>query len=150
MAAACVEALPLYRPRDPQASDLWRLLNQHFENFRQVYDERFAAQYGFWRPVVERSVAAFLKCGDLHQGFARVRCLDCTTPCSWPSPANSAAHAFATRTHFLQPQNHCVCQELVARGTRRKTTDFGTRPLRLLVEAEWVTVRWPRSGATSS
>jgi hypothetical protein len=25
MVAACVEPLPLYRPRDPQASDLWRL-----------------------------------------------------------------------------------------------------------------------------
>ena len=64
-------------PAIPQASDLWRLLDQHFETFQQVYDERFAAQYGFWRPVVERSVTAFLKCGDLHQGFARVRCPDC-------------------------------------------------------------------------
>ncbi|MBM4202185.1 MAG: hypothetical protein FJ189_12985 [Gammaproteobacteria bacterium] len=39
--------------------------------------ERFAAKYGFWRPIVERSVKAFLKCGDLHEGFARVRCADC-------------------------------------------------------------------------
>jgi len=69
MTAACVEPLPLYRPRDPQASDLWRLLDQHFETFQQVYDERFAAKYGFWRPIVERSVKAFLKCGDLHEGW---------------------------------------------------------------------------------
>jgi hypothetical protein len=53
------------------------VLDQHFETFQQVYDERFAAKYGFWRPIVERSVKAFLKCGDLHQGFARVRCPDC-------------------------------------------------------------------------
>ena len=77
MTPACVEPLPLYRPRDPQASDLWRLLDQHFDSFQQVYDERFAAKYGFWRPVVEHSVKAFLKCGDLHEGFARVRCPDC-------------------------------------------------------------------------
>jgi ribosomal protein S27E len=77
MAVACVEPLTLYRPRDPQASDLWRLLDQHFETFRQVYDERFAPKYGFWRPIVEHSVQAFLKCGDLHEGFARVRCPDC-------------------------------------------------------------------------
>ena len=63
MTAACVEPLPLYRPRDPQASDLWRLLDQHFETFQQVYDERFAAKYGFWRPVVER-------CGE---GLSEVR-----------------------------------------------------------------------------
>jgi hypothetical protein len=27
-------------------------------------------------------VRAFLKCGDLHQGFARVRCPDCQHPLS--------------------------------------------------------------------
>ena len=52
MVAACVETLPLYRPRDPQASDLWRLLDQRFDCFQQVYDERFAAEYGFWRARV--------------------------------------------------------------------------------------------------
>ena len=77
MAAACVHPLPLYRPRDPQASGLWRLMDRHFETFQQVYDERFQAKYGFWRPIVERSVMAYLRCGDLHEGFARVRCGDC-------------------------------------------------------------------------
>ena len=72
-----VSPLPLYRPRDPQASGLWQILDQHFETFRQVYDERFQAKYGFWRPIIDRSVTAFLICGDLHQGFARVRCSDC-------------------------------------------------------------------------
>lgn len=41
---------------------------------------RFQTKYGFWWPVVERSVAAFLKCADLHAGFARVRCPDCQHP----------------------------------------------------------------------
>ena len=67
----------LYRPRNPHASDLWHLIDRHFAAFRRAYDQRFAAKYGFWRPVVERSVAAFLRCGDLHEGFARVRCPDC-------------------------------------------------------------------------
>jgi hypothetical protein len=77
MATPSVEPLPLYRPRDPRASDLWQVIDGHFASFRQVYDGRFAAKYGFWRPIVERSVTAFLKCGDLHEGFARVRCPDC-------------------------------------------------------------------------
>ena len=77
MATACVEPRPLYRPRDPQASDLWRLLDEHFDSFQQVYDERYQAKYGYWRPIVEQSVAAYLKCGDLQEGFARVRCPDC-------------------------------------------------------------------------
>ena len=60
-------------------------MDRHFETFQQAYDERFQPKYGgapargSW-PVVERSVAAFLKCGDLHEGFARVRCPDCQHP----------------------------------------------------------------------
>ena len=77
MTATCVHPLPLYRPRDPQASPLWRLMDRHFETFRRVYDERFQAKYGYWRPIVERSVTAYLRCGDLDEGFARVRCGDC-------------------------------------------------------------------------
>ena len=69
MTPPCV-ALPLYRPRDSQASDLCALMDQHFPTFQQVYGERFHAKYGFWRPVVERSVTAFLQCVDLgsHRG----------------------------------------------------------------------------------
>ena len=77
MTLACPKPLLLYRPRDPRASDLWRLLDEHFDSFRQVYDEQFQAKNGFWRPVVARSVTGFLKCGDLQEGFARVRCPDC-------------------------------------------------------------------------
>ena len=67
MTAACVDPLPLYRPRDPQASDLWRLLDQHFETFQQVYDERFAAspQQGLWSVV-----------GKGTHAFAATRCED--------------------------------------------------------------------------
>ena len=45
MALACLKPLPLYRPRDPRASDLWRLMDQHFDSFRQVYDERYQAKH---------------------------------------------------------------------------------------------------------
>jgi len=76
-APAPAKPSPLYSPRDPRAADLWQLLDRHFPTFQQVYDERFQAKYGFWRPVIERSMTAFLKCGDLQEGFARVRCPDC-------------------------------------------------------------------------
>ena len=75
MALPCPKLSPLYQPRDPKASDLWRVIDEHFASFQQVYDERFQAKYGYWRPIVEQSVAAFLKCGDLQEGFARVRCV---------------------------------------------------------------------------
>jgi len=44
MALTCPKPLPLYRPRDPRASDLWRLLDEHFDSFRQIYDKQFQAK----------------------------------------------------------------------------------------------------------
>jgi hypothetical protein len=54
-----------------------RLIDQHFDSFQQVYDERYQAKYGYWRPILEQSATAYLKCGDLDEGFARVRCPEC-------------------------------------------------------------------------
>jgi len=56
---------------------LYHLLESHFDHFEQIYDERFDRDYGFYRPVISDVVRAYLKCGDLKQGFARVRCPDC-------------------------------------------------------------------------
>lgn len=43
----------------------------------RVYDDRYQKRYGFWRPVIADAVGKFLKCGDLSEGFARVRCPRC-------------------------------------------------------------------------
>ncbi len=77
MGLPCLKPLPLYRPRDPHASDLWRLVDSNYATFKQCYSDRFGAKYGYWRPVIDQSITAFLKCGDLQEGFARVRCPDC-------------------------------------------------------------------------
>jgi hypothetical protein len=45
--------------------------------FVRIYDEQFARQYGFWRPYLEKVVYRYLDCGDLRNGFARVKCKDC-------------------------------------------------------------------------
>jgi hypothetical protein len=68
---------PVYRPRQPRASPLWQLLDRHFDQFHRVYDDRYQKRFGFWRPVIARTVEKFLACGDLHEGFARVRCPRC-------------------------------------------------------------------------
>lgn len=67
----------VYRPRKPQQSPLWRMLDRHYEGFEKNYEERFEQSYGFFRQVVRDVVRDYLKCGDLRQGFARVRCPDC-------------------------------------------------------------------------
>jgi hypothetical protein len=67
----------VYRPRNPQDSDYYRCVEDYFETFVQNYDEHFSRQYGFWRPYVEQVIYRYLDCGDLHNGFARVKCKDC-------------------------------------------------------------------------
>jgi len=63
----------VYHPRQPEASPLWRLLNNHYEGFEKCYEERFEEKYGFFRPVIGQAVRQYLTCGDLKNGFARVR-----------------------------------------------------------------------------
>jgi hypothetical protein len=68
---------PVYRPHNPQNSAYYRCVEDHFETFEQVYEERFERQYGFFRPYVRKVIYRYLDCGILHNGFARVKCGDC-------------------------------------------------------------------------
>jgi len=69
--------LSIYHPRDPKASPLWQILDRHYDDFEKSYPEKFEKKYGFFRPVVGEVVRSYLRCGDLKQGFARVRCNNC-------------------------------------------------------------------------
>jgi len=71
------ENTAVYHPRNPKESPLWNLLNNHYEDFERNYPQRFEKEYGFFRPVISEVVYDYLKCGDLKEGFARVRCPDC-------------------------------------------------------------------------
>ena len=73
----CSSQEEIYRRRKPQETSLWKLLNGHFVEFEEVYDELFQKKYGFFRPVISHVVRKYLECGDLHQGFARIKCPDC-------------------------------------------------------------------------
>jgi len=68
------QCVGVYRPHRAAASPLFRLLQDHFPAFHSCYEERFAATYGDWRPVVREVAEKFLTCGILAHGFARVRC----------------------------------------------------------------------------
>lgn len=48
-----------------------------FTHLACLSPDRYQERYGFWRPVVSKAVQEFLKCGDLREGFARVRCPEC-------------------------------------------------------------------------
>ncbi len=73
MACLLDQSVGVYRPRHGIDSDFHRLVGEHFDEFRAVYANRYARKYGHWRAVFDKTVRRFLKCGDLQQGFARVR-----------------------------------------------------------------------------
>lgn len=64
----------VYHPRNPKASPLYGVVDDCFDEFERVYDDRYAPTQGPWRPIVRQVADAFLDCGDLRHGFARIRC----------------------------------------------------------------------------
>jgi hypothetical protein len=93
-----------YRPRDPWRSAFHQLMQEHFPAFQAVYAQRYQERYGYWRPIMSQVVAAFLRCGDLQEGFARVRCADC---------GHELFVAFSCKQRCLCPS----CHEKRALGT---------------------------------
>jgi len=84
-----------YRPRNPEQSPFYKIVNEYFDEFERIYPEKYEKTHGFWRPIIRSSIEQFLKCGDLKEGFARVKCkkcgkemfvaLSCRQRCSCPS-----------------------------------------------------------------
>jgi hypothetical protein len=64
---------PAYRPRAPEQTTLYQAVSQHFEAFKVHVAERekYLPKY------VEDEFMAFLECGRLENGFARLKCKDC-------------------------------------------------------------------------
>jgi hypothetical protein len=92
-------ASPVYHPREPTDSPLWNMVHNHYEDFKAHYDENCEKRYGFFRPVVDEVVEEYLKCGDLHEGFARVRC-------SNPACRHSYLLAFSCKGRWFCPSCH--------------------------------------------
>ena len=56
----------------------YRLFETHFDEVRGQWEERFERRCGFWRGFVDEQVRRYLDCGLFENGFARIRCPDCT------------------------------------------------------------------------
>ena len=67
---------PQYRPRTPDTSVLYQLVEQHLETM--LAEARTRTEHGFGYPAhVERAFRNYHGCGRLELGFARVRCGQC-------------------------------------------------------------------------
>jgi hypothetical protein len=70
-------ALGVYRPRRPQITPLYRLVDAHYEEVKGQWEERFESRYGYWRGFVDGVVMRYLDCGVFSAGLARVKCREC-------------------------------------------------------------------------
>ena len=66
-----------YRPRHPERTTFYQLFDRHFDRYAAIHEERFEQRSGPLRTTVRKSVNAFLDCGHLKNGFARLRCPSC-------------------------------------------------------------------------
>ena len=105
MADPARAARGVYKSRRPQASPLCRLVSDHPHRVQTVYDDRFAREYGPWRPVVAQVADNFFAGGILEHGFARIRV---TVRKVWLALASGCPHAalFAQAKHRRQPNPH--------------------------------------------
>jgi hypothetical protein len=88
------ESAGVYRPRHPERTVVYRLFEEHFERYVREYEERYEPREGSLRKVVPTAVEAYLACGRLEGGFARIRCPNC--PAEHPL-------AFSCRTRNFCP-----------------------------------------------
>jgi hypothetical protein len=56
----------VYRPRNPQSSDYYRCIEDHFETFIQVYEKRFERLYGFFRSYLQKVIYRYLDCDKFN------------------------------------------------------------------------------------
>ena len=66
-----------YMPRKPRQSAHFQLVEDHFEDLECLWDDRYSKKYGNWRNHVAKVIYEYLGCGDLRNGFARIRCTSC-------------------------------------------------------------------------
>ena len=69
--------LQAYRPRKPEASELYRLVYHGRDELVRVWEDRFQPQYGVLRKEVLSTFDEYLNCGLLCHGAARVYCDGC-------------------------------------------------------------------------
>ena len=54
---------PVYGQRNPETPQYHQCVEDHFEKFERVYDDRFPKQYGFLRPYVKNAIYRYFDCG---------------------------------------------------------------------------------------
>jgi Transposase zinc-binding domain/Putative transposase len=149
-----VETSPagVYESRNPRASSLYALVEDYYEEFERVYDDRYRQQYGPWRSVIGEVMRKYLECGDLHRGFARlgfggcryqsILAYSCKCRLFCPSCHQTRVLLFAEwlDTHILEPVSHAQYVFTIPK-LLRPIFKYHRRKLGLLCKSAWQALR---------
>ena len=121
----------VYQPRKPGTSGYYRCVEAHFEDLETVWDDRYARKYGFWLPYVMDVIFRYLNCGDLHFGFARVKCEDC---------GHEYLLAFSCKRRHFCPS--CAAKQMPLGCHQKRVVEFGEwlceEVLKYVPHRQWV------------
>jgi hypothetical protein len=95
------------------------LASDHLRRLQLAYDERFAREYGPWRPLAGQVTDNFLACGVLEHGFGHIRCDAC---------AHEYLLAFSRTCRFSCP--NCPVKRLALKALWLEESRRGTTPPR--------------------
>jgi hypothetical protein len=119
------------RPRQPQLSDLYQLLETHYDDVKAQWEDRFEKAYGYWRGFIDNVVLRYLDCGVAEGGFARIVCEDCRSEfllcfscksrnlCPSCHAKRAAAFAAFLQEELLEDVGHAVWSFSIPKMLRR-------------------------------
>jgi hypothetical protein len=145
-------AAAVYQPRNARETSLYALVEDYYEEFERVYDERYQEQYGPWRKVIGEVLRKYLECGDLHCGFARLACgrchyqtilaYSCKCRCFCPACHQKRVLLFAEwlDTHILEQVSHAQYVFTIPK-LLRAVFKYHRRLLGILCKSAWQALR---------
>ena len=77
MLALCSSDIKTYDQRRPQESHYYKCVANNYERLQNVWSEKYQKDFGYFRNYTLKVIHKYLDCGDLHKGFARVKCCEC-------------------------------------------------------------------------
>lgn len=86
-----------YKPPQFNGSPLFKIVCNHFDEFRDIYHRDYSDRFGRLRDIVTHTVNRFLLCGDPREGIARYECPRCKESVSVP---------FSCKTRLFCPTCH--------------------------------------------
>jgi len=66
-----------YRYRKPRYSPYYQCIEDNYETFEHMYENKYEPKYGYLRPIASKVIYQFLDYGILHNGFVRFKCKVC-------------------------------------------------------------------------